>query len=746
MNRFQKYLSPIVGLVFLLPLLFASCSGDKLRQQTEGKPNSVQFVLNNSLRAAGNENLTKPTPALDREKKVEKLYAVVFRTSSGIHYKTIECTSPNNDGKYEFDNQKSGEFFFFLVANPDADLLATLQAGPSTPDDLGMLVAKQTPGEDNQATNFLMTSDRVNVTVNASTSTAIQNPIKLVRVAARFDFYNKIEDLVINKVTFGKRYVQSHLFAQVGKMNSLTATENQKEYAGTLFQSGALVAQVYGYETDIRNEIFFTIEATYKGKPLEPQTVRLENFVIKRNHLYNIILHELGGGVEPGNPDDKFGKLKYEIVVNDWEEDGNAINMNEDMLLKPLYVDFAAELKNASYMTPYLSNSPKLIYTTTKKETEVTLRVGTYIEQGSIAFADGFNSNGYTLTEQGTAQKDAQTGKITRTYKLTIPAKEAYEPLNVRGESTINVPSFTDIKLVAKNFSGQTTKEFTVKHGRYKMPLEYLTEAPLNPSGDGFSAHPNKFDEVGFFALKGEANDKYAHCTINGKKYRMIKDMYELHALIPFYYSSGRLVGTAEDVKDRNNVGEWIVMPSWSGAATNGQSYIARFRSDYKTVRTQNATYAIRFKNGDKNLNDILTTAYRYTWVGDFKKADPNATEVTSYFTITTRYLGANWNGTVDDIANEEFWQSNNSEDAVRKLYATGSIDRLYTKGTENYHENPNKEAPIATTALKKNDEVYSGVALVTKDYWYSNALQYANRDRGVMESVGFPIWLFEEE
>lgn len=115
----------------------------------------------------------------------------------------------------------------------------------------------------------------------------------------------------------------------------------------------------------------------------------MENFVIKRNHLYNIILHELGGAVDPNNPGSEFGKLKYEIKVADWEE-GEQFNVSEDEVQKPLIVEYDAELANAPYLSPYLKNSQKDIYTTTKAATEVTFKLYTYVREGTIDFKEGY--------------------------------------------------------------------------------------------------------------------------------------------------------------------------------------------------------------------------------------------------------------------------------------------------------------------------------------------------------------------
>ncbi len=680
-----------IAALLVLSLSLLSCSRETGLKMDEGAGNTVRFTIESSLRAVGDENITRPTPALDRERKIESLYAVVYKTSSGIHYKTVKCTDLTA-GQYEFDNEKSGDFYFFLVANPDADLAAKLMAGPTTPEDLGMLVAKQTPGEDNQATNFLMTSERQNVTVKSKESTNI-GTIKLVRVAARFDIYNTIDGLEIQKVTFGKRRVQSHLFAQVGKMDGIEATENAKVYDGSLFKDKTLAATIYGYETDKRNETFFTIEATYKGKPLKPETVRLENFVIKRNHLYNIILQDVGGAHDPADEGKKFGQFQYTVKVVDWNDSEKGINYAEDDVLKPFYVDYAAKISNAPYMTPYLVNSPEEIYTTTQGKCEITFTIGGYTEPGTLELDKDKETHGATLEKVGTPTTDPKTGKISQDYKLTIPAATDLIPLvNQAGKPTL--PEYQEIKLVAKNYSGATKKPLTIKHGRFKMPLEYVTEHYLAPhpqaaNGDNFTFATNEtsVDGVGYFHVPTFL-EKHKHVTIDGKGYHLPDFVYELASIMPLRnqeshgvteYSVGESAGRIE------NTGEPTTFPCWA-YSDNGKSPRFFFTADYRTDKANRVSYGLRHKRVSGGFNNMFVTAYRYEWVGDFK--GDTTGKISSYYKITSRYLGPNWNGGVDGIASEAFWNSNKENDVTRTFYAAGYVDQMYLQhATE---DNPN--------------------------------------------------------
>ena len=736
-----------IAALLVLSLSLLSCSRETGLKMDEGAGNTVRFTIESSLRAVGDENVTRPTPALERERKIVDLYAVVYRTSSGIHYKTIKCTDKGS-GQFEFDNEKSGEFYFFLVANPDADLAAKLMAGPTTPEDLGMLVATQTPGEDNQATNFLMTSERQNVTVKSKESTNI-GTIKLVRVAARFDIYNTIEGLEIQKVTFGKRRVQSHLFAQVGQMAEIEATENAKVYDGSLFKENTLAATIYGYETDVRNETFFTIEATYKGIALKPETVRLENFVIKRNHLYNIILQDVGGAHDPADPTMKFGQFQYQVKVVDWNDSEKGINYSEDDVLKPFYVDFAAQLSNAPYMTPYLVNSPEEIYTTTQGESVITFTIGGYTEPGTLELAEGQETHGATLEKVGSPTTDPKTGKISQDYKLTIPAATELIPLvNQAGNPTL--PKYQEIKLVAKNYSGATQKPLTIKHGRFKMPLEYVTERYLAPHNEGeefkFATDETSVDGVGYFYVQDfQKNNK--RVTINGKGYHLPDFIFELASIMPLYnevttgvteYSIGESAGPIE------NASEPTTFPCWA-YSDNGQSPRFVFKSDYRTDKANRVSYGLRHKRVSDGFNNMFVTAYRYEWVGDFKSHEDG--KISSYYKITSRYLGPNWNGGVDGIANEAFWNSNKENDVTRTFYAAGYVDQMYLNDPGNPNSPYKKVGSWASIITNKMQAGRVVCGVLEKDHGTgATALMLRSNDPNPDHGMWHPVRLFSDK
>lgn len=62
--------------------------------------------------------------------------------------------------------------------------------------------------------------------------------------------------------------------------------------------------------------------------------------------------------------------------------------------------------------------------------------------------------------------------------------------------------------------------------------------------------------------------------------------------------------------------------------------------------------------------------AFRYEWIGDFRKVEYADDVVPSYYKIACRYLGPNWNGNVDAIADEYFWSSHSESNVTKKIYA----------------------------------------------------------------------------
>lgn len=171
----------------------------------------------------------------------------------------------------------------------------------------------------------------------------------------------------------------------------------------------------------------------------------------------------------------------------------------------------------------------------------------------------------------------------------------------------------------------------------------------MNEAGDGFvDTHSN--EGSGYFSWDESVDmfSKDKNLTINGKHYYSAQ-LLEWRGIIPDYngHNNVRFDGKV-DTKDYE---EEIMVGG----------VVETYTADYKSFN-DGKTYALRFKGaGNTHLS-----AYRYE-----HKDNPSGSG--SMATITVRYLGPeNADVTVEDFANEEWWNVNNEEDIVRVLPSCG--------------------------------------------------------------------------
>lgn len=413
-------------------------------------------------------------------------------------------------------------------------------------------------------------------------------------------------------------------------------------------------------------------------------------------------------------------------------------------------------------MSPYLKDSPKEIYSLTNDESTLTFKIKTYRLAGTLMLKEGYNENGVTLTEIGVPEVNSTTGVITKTYQLQLPKQHSSIAINQfvknEGKDKIGKIQFFDIPLVAKNESG-ISKEFIVHHGRFKMPLEYLVEKPLNKEGNDFSSTPNKLTDIGYFRHIDQAVPRFGkQFIIKGKSYHMPQDAYELTSLLPAgigkYGDEAICGGNATSIKNQFEI---ISFPCWYTFSSSTKSIKIQIYSDFKTDKTMGVTYALRFKNETiRGFNNLLVTAYRYESKGDFKEITSEEKVCTSYFKITCRYLGPNWKGDIEDIAKEEFWNKDKSKDIHRTIYALGLKDNHRRRGVPTLID-VNKEINLISIVSEDYVNPYPGIAPkkdlyihcanLSKKSWMSNQMYAGNLPGNQLEeSDTFPIWLFSDK
>lgn len=661
----NKILYTITLLVALLTGL-ASCSNETLVDQEvlpQGKGNSVIFKIDGltpvtratPVPNAGNPTIIQ-TPALDREKAIAdgKLYAVVFHRD-GTFWKSAVAQKVGTGNAYNFDLAKAGDFDLYLVANPDAALVAQLST-LATATQFDALVAKQTPGEDNTATNFLMTSKKKEITTVASQSTDAGS-IKLERVAARFDIYNRIELLKMTKVTFKNRYAESRLARGAANMsmNGLTSADHKVYTSNQGLADYECIGAIYGYENMELGNTVLTLEATYNGKAIGAYDIVVGGIPVKRNHLYSIIISSKGESV---NPDDVFGSLKFDIVVNDWQE-GATLEWKGSQLVDRSRPDYVLSGTNVTIpnVAPGVITVNPAKANVSNQATDVTVTIYNKTVAAALRYAGESLPAGYSIVpgETTIGQNHIKDGTLylIQTYTIKLPANTGVEKnLDFVVENTFDTTAKGGFTLV---HAGASTQPIP------KMPLEYVAEYNLRASNPAAFANTNDAPPLntgtsGWALFTHEAAKALGNIVIAGKGYH-VATLNEWVSIFGINRLSFTNLDPVNDAEERTEI----------------KGVMKQYTSDYRPVGG-NVVYALRHKSADKEM----LSAYRYEYIAG------NRVKVTS------RYLGPSFTGSVSDVARASFWEQGADRDVSRLFPLWGHVrnqgDTPRRYGSEGYY------------------------------------------------------------
>lgn len=233
---------------------------------------------------------------------------------------------------------------------------------------------------------------------------------------------------------------------------------------------------------------------------------------------------------------------------------------------------------------------------------------------------------------------------------------------------------------------------------RPKLSIEYVTEYNINEMGTDFTdSHSN--DVSGYFtwnySMRHFALDK--NFAIDGVAYHL-PTLEEWFGIVPDY-NSGRNIKFNEVVKTLDYE-EHITI------ANQTNSYTADY---FGTMN--NRAYGLRFKGQDNEHR----SAWRYEYADN-----PTGDKM---MTITVRYLGSELtNISIDDIAQESWWNNNTSGDIVRIFPATGHTgkfsNRVDFQGRMGYYWTATESTTNFAKVLVFNSSYsYSGTTYSISDY-----------------------------
>lgn len=774
MNKVTKM---TMGVAVLISALF-SCGTDSLnegggQQHEVAKAHQVVFTIGGSAGAPSTRAVAKTDTlhvrALDREKAVRDLYAVVF--SGDQYYKTFFANRVDSFGTYSYDMLLPGEYTMYLVANPNDDLREKLVAGVTTPDSLGRLLVNQNPGNDNTSTNFLMTSAPVAVTTTAYQTTTISDPIKLVRAVARFDIYNRVPLLRMNQITLNNRYIQSKLTTQTS-MDAALVKEN-KVYRVVPDSTGRdYIASIYAYEDVETGNTSITLGGTYNNINVKPHTITLDGIKVTRNFLYSIVLNVPGDTIIP-TTDDMLGKLKYEIHVNDWNE-GATFTVDSMQLFNTDVPHFMVQRGyiNSSYRSSVYSYpnftrnlkgnfeqdyNPEIIYVDNFNECDIPIKVMTTSTQAKLIAKD-LLPQGYRIDSIATGDTITMptstsnvVGLMTQHFNIHLGKKELD-----KDPQPLHFVLYNAFKTTAR-------REFII-YRRKRMPLEKVAEYNLNQNRDGFVTS-NACDESAYHGWDRVYTGAISYYYINGKTYHM-PEIYEWTAIFSnnssdLYFNNSPSENRTRSVNMYLSYCPDASYYSYNSSANRVQTTktwrVSTSYSDYYRYNPASATdpnYGKRIIYAVRHRSSGYYSAWRYEYTNNIFGGG-SAYNAAKMIKVTCRYLGSQTPESsvyINQVANEDFWNNNNGEDIVRYFPFCGYKYR--TTSAESF--NTAKESTQYLNYYGTYGYYWSNEGVSSNNCYYLtmyststnnvNAYAYSTPSYSLNRYYALPVRLFENE
>lgn len=174
-----------------------------------------------------------------------------------------------------------------------------------------------------------------------------------------------------------------------------------------------------------------------------------------------------------------------------------------------------------------------------------------------------------------------------------------------------------------------------------KLSLEYVAE--YNLGNDGNFLKTNDWNKQEYFSW-----DQFSELTNIPAGYHMptreeFAGVFPYEKLLINFNYTGESLGVIEKI-------------TVEGAT-------AEYKADYRDAGNK-ISYGLRFKD---EANSRLS-AWRYQRV---------ITDTEDYLKVTARHLGPDFSGSINEIATEEFWNSNNEKDVTRIFPAGGFFDPI---------------------------------------------------------------------
>lgn len=486
----------LMGSLMLCAIALASCSNEEEMVQTtngDKTPGTYTFRLGGA--ASGGAATRATVVAEDTEKQVNDLYVALFTADNklykvfgtGTGFDTGADDPATNvkimkdaDGNYTITPYYAGQYTAYFIANPGTELAKSIKAltQNNTLSDFEALAVTE-DADQTTGSSFVMSSGRQIIEISSDLPTTAAEPIKLTRLAARFD----IVDSQAGEGTSGQgaKITSVQLLQTASKSLIATPTDMPTGYVqdGEIKTWGTSSDKVtlYTYEninTGTADDNATVVRVKYQ---LEGATKQLDvtlkeegvSLAVKRNNLYRINLNCAYG--------------TYALEVIDWNT-GETVNVHDGAL-------------DINYKSTDLG------------------KIGDYVyrnNEGKIDFSDGglrkmklngsleWDTRPNPVADKGdcigivfsnmTSEDDKRAG-FTNGYVMALK-NTSTDFIKYGNENSVdaNLPKITTLGAFIKDLDGYTySQKLSEKSTEYpacKSAMEYGVELPAKTKTSGW--------------------------------------------------------------------------------------------------------------------------------------------------------------------------------------------------------------------------------------------------------------------
>lgn len=656
------------GLMLLATLgLFAlqGCENEKGGEcPNVSEESTIIFALsNNSLKAA--TTTVQPSP---EECQIGNVLAVVFEEN-----KLVTATEATKTGdKYAIKLDKEGVFDIYVIANADNDLKQSLNNSNLTPTDLGTKMIK-TPLDGTKP--IVMVTPKFSVGYAEAGKTIDAGTLRLKRLPARIDIYNRVHGLEITSVTYANRVEEGNLLGAPIDANQLLLEKVTNEVAtGAVGTAPAITFYTYPSPADEGAELL--INGTLNGEALsEPLEISIDRS-IESDKVYSVVLNTeriIGEPLDIDNP--TLSLIKTGLFVQEWSN-ATELSLPEDETLSFNMPEFTIQAEEPITVTKEGEFS---IVAVPGKESTFTITTTTLNDLAEVV-VDGEGVNYITITNDS---KDIDAdNNVIQLFTVTVAANSLEEPRTVKLIVRNSYdPSLS--KAIQVTQEKAEKEEPTPEPAEGGTPLSLFAEFNVNKDGTGFT-DSNANGVAGYFTYKqiiGVAP------LANGKMFTppagyRVPRAFEFFLVLPNVSDLGntkQLRWPGYGDKNIPSIKNTTEAAGYGGAA---KQYSADYAFRDYSWKYDKTIYALRLKKlaGPRNENayknvpsatdDKDKVAYKYEYASNPYGPSGNLQYILK---ITGRKIGESMPDlTIEDVAKEEFWNDPNISYDVLELPQDG--------------------------------------------------------------------------